>query len=232
MTIWNTRQGRNDRVRVGQSKRIWGAGISTWPRWEGCGNNEFWAFSWRSETKVMTLTSAGRPFQIRGAAVWNAREPNLVLEGGCTRRFELDERSCRVGFVMAQQRGQIRWCACAENFVCESSYFEMDPRCHWEPVKFIEQWSGTAQSIRLQNDAGHYVLLALKLSGQGLRHAIHDGVGVVKSGAHQSVSNQSGGVGIEDGTNVAKSSDVVLRGLLYQAYMFVESKRWINGNAQ
>ena len=26
MTIWNTRQGRNDRDRVGQSKRIWGAG--------------------------------------------------------------------------------------------------------------------------------------------------------------------------------------------------------------
>ena len=25
MTIWNTRQGHNDRVRVGQSKRIWGA---------------------------------------------------------------------------------------------------------------------------------------------------------------------------------------------------------------
>ena len=47
----------------------------------------------------------------------------------------------------------------------------------------------------------------------GLRHAIHDGVGVVKSRAHQSVSNQSGGVGIEDGTNVAKSSDVVLTGL-------------------
>ena len=68
-------------------------------------------------------------------------------------------------------------------FVCESSYFEMDPRCHWEPVKFIEQWSGTAQSIRLQNDAGQLVLLALKLSGQGLRHAIHDGVGVVKFGS-------------------------------------------------
>ena len=112
---------------------------------------------------------------------------------------------------MAQQRGQIRWCACAENFVCDSSYFEMDPRCHWEPVKFIEQWFGTAQSIRLQNDTGQHVLLALKLSGQGLRHAIHDGVGVVRSGAHQSVSNQSGGVGIEDGTNVAKSSDVVLQ---------------------
>ena len=27
MTIWNTRQGHNDRVRVGQSKRIWGAGL-------------------------------------------------------------------------------------------------------------------------------------------------------------------------------------------------------------
>ena len=62
------------------------------------------------------------------------------------------------------------------------------------------------------------------LAVQGLRHAIHDRVGVVKSGAHQSVSNQSGGVGIEDGTNVAKSSDV-LTGLAYQAYMFVESKR-------
>ena len=94
-------------------------------------------------------------------------------------------------------------------------------------MKFIEQWSGTAQSIRSRNDAGQHVLLALKLSGQGLRHAIHDGVGLVKSGlgAHQSVSNQSGGVGIEDGTNVSKSSDVVLTGLAYQAYMFVESKR-------
>ena len=90
-------------------------------------------------------------------------------------------------------------------------------------MKFIEQWSGTAQSIRSQNDAGQHVLLALKLSGQG--HAIHDRVGVVKSGAHQSVSNQSGGVGIEDGTNVAESSNVVLTGLAYQAYMFVESKR-------
>ena len=28
MTIWNTRQGRNARVRVGQSKRIWGAGLA------------------------------------------------------------------------------------------------------------------------------------------------------------------------------------------------------------
>ena len=95
--------------------------------------------------------------------------------------------------------------------MCVNSYFEMDPRCHWKPVKFIEQWSGTAQSIRSRNDAGQHVLLALKLSGQGLRHAIHDGVGLVKSGlgAHQSVSNQSGGVGIEDGTNVSKSSDVV-----------------------
>ena len=58
------------------------------------------------------------------------------------------------------------------------------------------------------------------------------GVGVVKSGARQSVSNQSGGVGIEDGTNVAKSSNVVLTGLAYQSYMLVESKRLINGSAQ
>ena len=57
--------------------------------------------------------------------------------------------------------------ACAENFVCESSYFELDPRCHRKPVKFIEQWSGTAQSIRSQNDEGQHVLLALKLSHQG-----------------------------------------------------------------
>ena len=60
-------------------------------------------------------------------------------------------------------------------------------------MKFIEPWSGTAQTIRSQNDAGQHVLLALKLSGQGLRHAIHDRVGIVESGAHQSVSNQSGG---------------------------------------
>ena len=62
--------------------------------------------------------------------------------------------------------------------MCEGSYFELDPRCHWKPVKFIEQWSGTAQSIRLQNDAGQHVLLALELSGQGLRHAIHARVGL------------------------------------------------------
>ena len=36
------------------------------------------------------------------------------------------------------------------------------------------------------------------------------------------MSNQFGGVGIEDGLNVAKSPDVVLAGLAYQAYMFVE----------
>ena len=60
-------------------------------------------------------------------------------------------------------------------------------------MKFIEQWSGTAQTIRSQNDTCQHVLLALKLSGQGLRHAIHDRVGIVKSGAHQSMSNQSGG---------------------------------------
>ena len=96
-------------------------------------------------------------------------------------------------------------------------------------MKFTEQWSGTAQTIRSQDDAGQHVLLVLELSGQARdfdnRHAIHDRVGIVKSGAHQSMSNQSGGVGIEDGTNVAKSSDVVLTGLPYQAYMFVESKR-------
>ena len=92
-------------------------------------------------------------------------------------------------------------------------------------MKFTEQWSGTAQTIRSQDDGSQHVLLALELNGQGLRHAIHDRVGIVESGTHQSVSNQSGGVGIEDGVNVAKSSDVVLAGLAYQAYMFVESKR-------
>ena len=39
------------------------------------------------------------------------------------------------------------------------------------------------------------------------------------------MSNQSGSVGIEDGANVAKSSDVVLAELAYQAYIFVESKK-------
>ena len=32
------------------------------------------------------------------------------------------------------------------------------------------------------------------------------------------MSNQSNSVGIQDGVNVAKSSDVVLTGLAYQAY--------------
>ena len=93
-------------------------------------------------------------------------------------------------------------------------------------MKFTEQWYGTAQTICSQDDAGQRALLALELSGQGLQHAIHDWVDIVEPGTHQSVSNQSGGVGIEeDGANVAKN-------LAYQAYMFVESKRWINGNAQ
>ena len=51
---------------------------------------------------------------------------------------------------------------------------------------------------------------------------------IAESGTHQSVCNQSGGVGVEDGANVAKSPDVVLAGLaynIYQAYIFVESKR-------
>ena len=30
------------------------------------------------------------------------------------------------GLVVVQQRGQIRWCACAKNFVSESSYFKLD----------------------------------------------------------------------------------------------------------
>ena len=47
---------------------------------------------------------------------------------------------------------------------------------------------------------------------------------IVEPGTHQSVSNQSGFVDI-DGANVAKSPDVVLAGLAYQAYLFVESKR-------
>ena len=48
---------------------------------------------------------------------------------------------------------------------------------------------------------------------------------MVEPGTHQSMSNLSGGVGIEDRVNVVKSSDVVLAGLAYQAYMFVESNR-------
>ena len=36
------------------------------------------------------------------------------------------------------------------------------------------------------------------------------------------MSNQFGGAGIKDGANVAKSPDVVLAGLAYQAYMFVD----------
>ena len=123
--------------------------------------------------------------------------------------------------VVVQQGGQIKWCACAKNFVSENSYFKLDPRCHWKPVKFTEQWSGTAaQTIRSQDDAGQHVLLALELSGMGFLHAIHDRVGIVESGAHQNMSNQSDGVGIGDGANAAKSSDVVLAGLAYQAYIY------------
>ena len=58
------------------------------------------------------------------------------------------------GLVVVQQRRQIRWCACAKNFVNESSYFKLDPRCHWKPMKFTKQWSGTAETIRSQDDAG------------------------------------------------------------------------------
>ena len=86
--------------------------------------------------------------------------------------------------------------------------------------------------IRSQDNTSQHVLLALELSGEGSRHAIHDWVGVVESGTNQRVTNQFGGIGIEDGANVAKSPDVVLAGLAYQVYMFVESKRWINGSAQ
>ena len=92
-------------------------------------------------------------------------------------------------------------------------------------MKFTEQWSGTAQTIRSQDDAGQHVLLALEFSGEGFRHAIHDRVGIIESGTNQRVSNQFGVVGIKDGANVAKSPDVVLAGLAYQAYIFVESKR-------
>ena len=83
-------------------------------------------------------------------------------------------------------------------------------------MKFTEQWSGTAQMIRSQDDAGQqHVLLALELSGEEFRHAIHDWVGIVESGTNQRVSNQFGGVGIKDRANVAKSPDVA--GLVYQA---------------
>ena len=92
-------------------------------------------------------------------------------------------------------------------------------------MKFPEQWSGTAQTIRSQDDAGQHVLLALEFSGEGFRHAIHDRVGIIQSGTNQRVSNQFGVVGIKNGANVAKSPDVVLAGLAYQAYIFVESKR-------
>ena len=47
-TIWNTRQGRDDRVRVGPAEMNLRRRTGTWPRWEGCGNNKFfsWKFSW------------------------------------------------------------------------------------------------------------------------------------------------------------------------------------------
>ena len=35
------------------------------------------------------------------------------------------------GLVVVHQREQIRWCACVKNFVSESSYFKLDPWCHW-----------------------------------------------------------------------------------------------------
>ena len=79
---------------------------------------------------------------------------------------------------------------------------------------------------------GQHVLLALEFNGKGFRHAIEDWVGIVESGTNQRVSNQFSGVGIKDGANVAKSRDMVLARLAYQAYMFVESKRWNIGSSQ
>ena len=58
MTIWSTRQGHNDRVRVGPAETNLRRRTGTWPGWEGCGNNKFWTFSWKSEWIVMTWHSS------------------------------------------------------------------------------------------------------------------------------------------------------------------------------
>ena len=131
MTIWNTRQGHNDRVRVGQSKRIWGAGLFL----EGLKGRWWPDIGWQAipDQRCSGVKCKRAKFSFRG---W-------LYQGIWTGRTKLSS-----WFVVAQQRGQIRWCACAENFVCESSYFELDHRCHWESMKFIEQWSGTAQTTR------------------------------------------------------------------------------------
>ena len=148
MTIWNTCQGHNDRVRVGQSKRIWGAGLA---RDLGGRAAEIISFEHFLEgLKGCWWPDIGwQAIPDQRCSGVKCKRAKFSFGGWLYQEIWAGRTKLSSWFVVALQRGQIRWCACAENFVCESSYFELDPRYHWKPVKFIEQWSGTAETIHI-----------------------------------------------------------------------------------
>ena len=154
-TILNTRQGHNDRVREGQSKRIWGAGLAR----DLCRRAaEILSFEHFLEgLKRRWWPDIGwQVIPDQRCSGVKCKRAEFSFGGWLYQEIWAGRMKLSSWFVVAQQRGQIRWCACAENFVCESSYFELDPRCHWKPVKFIEQWFLLKRFVRKTTRANRF----------------------------------------------------------------------------
>ena len=120
-----------------------------------------WVFKWRLnvETLLHSLMSAGKEFQIDGAATEKARRASSVCVRVTTSSGALDGRRSRVGTSVCTRWAWSAPCASVEA-PCRRSVD--DSLSHWKPMERPEQRPGVGATPAVADDSGQVVLGALQ----------------------------------------------------------------------
>jgi len=96
-----------------------------------------WVFKWRLKVIMFSHSrmSAGREFQVDGAATEKARRASSVCMRGTTSIGASEDCRARGGACTGlYQLAEIRWSGCGSHFVSQYSQFIGDPLPHRKPV--------------------------------------------------------------------------------------------------
>ena len=97
-----------------------------------------------------------------------------------------------------------------KGLVSEGGNFEVDARRYWKPVEFFKYRCDVMSTFgRRDDDSGKRILDKLK-SMNGRCKAEKEGVTIVKTRRHKSISEDDGRVDIKTRTNLTELADVIM----------------------
>ena len=92
-----------------------------------------WVFKWRLKVRTFSHSqmSAGREFQVDGAATEKARLASSVCMRGTT---SIGRAQSPIWCMGPYQLAEVRWSGCGPHLVSQKSHFIGDPLPHRKPV--------------------------------------------------------------------------------------------------